>query len=110
MGEKARKSSEGSASKDHDAASPHLCAHCGKNPAEQPEEADLGSQSAPKDPFAMSKIALASLMIGISLSAFLVALDRTIVANAIPKIVDQFDAPADAGWYGSAVSLSNLDF
>jgi len=42
-------------------------------------------------------------MVGISLAAFLVALDRTIVANAIPCITDEFHSPDDAGWYGSAV-------
>jgi hypothetical protein len=45
-------------------------------------------------------------MVGISLAAFLVALDRTIVANAIPRITDEFKSPDDAGWYGSAVSSS----
>lgn len=50
-----------------------------------------------------SPLALFSLMVGISLAAFLVALDRTIVANAIPRITDEFHSPDDAGWYGSAV-------
>jgi hypothetical protein len=53
-----------------------------------------------------SPLALFSLMVGISLAAFLVALDRTIVANAIPRITDEFKSPDDAGWYGSAVSSS----
>jgi hypothetical protein len=32
---------------------------------------------------------------------FLIALDQTILATAIPKITDQFDTVADVGWYGS---------
>jgi hypothetical protein len=52
-----------------------------------------------------SPFALFSLMVGISLAAFLVALDRTIVANAIPHITDEFKSPDDAGWYGSAASF-----
>ena len=52
-----------------------------------------------------SPLALFSLMVGISLAAFVVALDRTIVANAIPHITDDFKSPDDAGWYGSAASL-----
>jgi hypothetical protein len=44
-----------------------------------------------------SPFALFSLMVGISLAAFLVALDRTIVANAIPHITDEFKSPDDVG-------------
>ena len=37
------------------------------------------------------------LMLGISLAAFVVALDRTIVATAIPQITDSFHSPEDVG-------------
>ncbi|TAQ84223.1 hypothetical protein B7494_g7452 [Chlorociboria aeruginascens] len=47
------------------------------------------------------------LMLGISCSAFLVALDRTIVSTAIPTITDDFNSPQDAGWYGSAYLLTS---
>lgn len=46
------------------------------------------------------------LILGISCAAFLVALDRTIIAAAIPRITDVFKSPGDAGWYGSAYLLT----
>ena len=36
------------------------------------------------------------------LALFLVALDRTIIATAVPRITDEFHALGDIGWYGSA--------
>ncbi|KAL8688170.1 MAG: hypothetical protein Q9218_005852 [Villophora microphyllina] len=53
---------------------------------------------------------LSLLILGISIAAFLVALDRTIVATAIPQITDDFHAPNDAGWYGSAYLLTSCAF
>jgi len=40
------------------------------------------------------------------LALFLVALDRTIVAPAVPSISDDFKALGDIGWYGSAYMLT----
>ncbi|KAF9892791.1 hypothetical protein FE257_000380 [Aspergillus nanangensis] len=40
------------------------------------------------------------------LSLFLVALDRTIIATAIPRITDEFNSLGDIGWYGSAYMLT----
>lgn len=40
------------------------------------------------------------------LALFLVALDRTIVATAIPRITDEFKSLGDIGWYGSAYMLT----
>jgi hypothetical protein len=37
-------------------------------------------------------------------AVFLVALDQTIVATAIPKITDRFNSVSDIGWYGSVCS------
>ncbi|KAJ6519353.1 putative efflux pump antibiotic resistance protein [Mycena sanguinolenta] len=57
---------------------------------------------------------LAVLMIGLCVGVFLVALDNTIIAVAIPKITDQFKSLDDVGWYGSsyflAVASTNLLF
>ncbi|KAJ6526050.1 major facilitator superfamily domain-containing protein [Mycena capillaripes] len=46
------------------------------------------------------------LMLALCFSVFLVALDNTIIATAIPKITDQFKSLDDVGWYGSAYLLS----
>lgn len=41
---------------------------------------------------------------------FLVALDRTIIATAVPMITDEFDSLGDIGWYGSAYMLTTAAF
>ncbi|KAJ7282336.1 major facilitator superfamily transporter [Mycena rebaudengoi] len=51
-------------------------------------------------------IKLFSLTLALGLSVFLVALDNTIIATAIPKITDQFQSLDDVGWYGSSYLLA----
>lgn len=62
------------------------------------------------EPVYPKPFALALLTLGIGLAAILVALDRTIVATAIPRITDDFHSPADVGWYGSAYLLTSCAF
>ena len=50
------------------------------------------------------------LILSVCLAAFIVALDRTIVATAIPRITDDSQSPADVGWYGSAYLLTSCAF
>ena len=40
------------------------------------------------------------------LALFLVALDRTIISTAVPRITDDFKSLGDIGWYGSAYMLT----
>ncbi|KAK3318304.1 putative aflatoxin efflux pump [Apodospora peruviana] len=40
------------------------------------------------------------------LALFLVALDRTIIATAVPRITDEFQRLGDIGWYGAAYMLT----
>ena len=49
---------------------------------------------------------LVTLIIALCLAVFLVALDQTIIATAIPKITDRFNSISDIGWYGSAYFLT----
>lgn len=49
---------------------------------------------------------LVLLTAGLLLSVFVVALDNTIIATAIPKITTVFDSLNDVGWYGSAYLLT----
>ena len=49
---------------------------------------------------------LVSIIIALCLAVFLVALDQTIVATAIPRITDDFKSVQDIGWYGSAYFLT----
>ena len=49
---------------------------------------------------------LTFIVIALVLSIFLVALDMTIVATAIPHITDEFHSLDQVGWYGSAFFLT----
>ena len=46
------------------------------------------------------------ILLALCLSVFLVALDQTIIATAIPKITDHFNSIQDIGWYGSSYLLT----
>ncbi|KAI1437619.1 MFS general substrate transporter [Xylaria sp. CBS 124048] len=49
---------------------------------------------------------LALITIALCLSVFLVALDNSIIATAIPSITQAFHSLPDVGWYGSAYLLT----
>ncbi|RMZ79786.1 hypothetical protein DV738_g3197, partial [Chaetothyriales sp. CBS 135597] len=53
-----------------------------------------------------SQWALYLLTFGLFLSTFVIALDNTIIATAIPKITTVFDSLNDVGWYGSSYMLT----
>jgi len=46
------------------------------------------------------------IITALCLAVFLVALDQTIIATAIPRITDRFNSIADIGWYGSVSFFS----
>ncbi|EFR05468.1 SGE1 [Nannizzia gypsea CBS 118893] len=50
------------------------------------------------------------IMVALYLVVFLIALDRTIIATAIPRITDQFHSIDDIGWYGSSYLLTGCSF
>ncbi|KAM0477021.1 hypothetical protein ACHAPX_005980 [Trichoderma viride] len=68
-----------------------------KKPAETTE---------PLDEPSLSSSAVAFILLGLSLPVFLIALDTSIVATAIPYITDRFKSTQDIGWYGSAYFLA----
>jgi hypothetical protein len=51
-------------------------------------------------------IQLYAVLVGVTLVAFLIMLDQTIMTTAIPQISSEFDSIKDIGWYGSAFLLS----
>ncbi|KAJ7679255.1 major facilitator superfamily domain-containing protein [Mycena polygramma] len=55
-------------------------------------------------------VRLVLLTVALAISVFLVALDNTIIATAIPKITDHFNSLDDVGWYGSAYLLTSASF
>ncbi|RWA08285.1 hypothetical protein EKO27_g6821 [Xylaria grammica] len=52
----------------------------------------------------------AAIMVGLGLAVLCVSLDNTIIATAIPRITDEFNALQDVGWYGSAYLLTLCAF
>lgn len=46
---------------------------------------------------------LVLITMALYLSMFLVALDRTIIGTAIPKITDDFHSINDVGWYAGPI-------
>ncbi|MCJ1333464.1 hypothetical protein MMC10_010163 [Thelotrema lepadinum] len=53
---------------------------------------------------------LVIIVIALALVIFLVSLDMTIVATAIPEITTEFNSLPDVGWYGSAFFLTIAAF
>ncbi|KAL7952597.1 putative efflux pump antibiotic resistance protein [Trichoderma compactum] len=53
---------------------------------------------------------LTFIAIALGLSLFLVALDMTIIATAIPKITDEFKGLDKVGWYSSAFFVTSGSF
>ena len=75
-----------------------------EHPAEVSEQMETLSRIATSDyPQAFK---LTFIVVALVLSIFLVALDMTIVATAIPRITDEFHSLDQVGWYGSAFFLT----
>ncbi|KAI4719068.1 MFS general substrate transporter [Aureobasidium sp. EXF-10727] len=55
----------------------------------------------------LTGLTLLSVLVGIVLVVFLLMLDTSIVATAIPRITTRFHSLEDVGWYGSAYLLAN---
>lgn len=54
----------------------------------------------------LSGVKLWTLSFGLCLTTFVIALDNTIIATAIPKITSVFNSLDDVGWYGSSYLLT----
>lgn len=54
----------------------------------------------------LSGVKLGILTLGLCLTTFVIALDNTIIATAIPRITTVFDSLGDVGWYGSSYLLT----
>jgi hypothetical protein len=53
-------------------------------------------------------LVLAAIVLALCLAVFLVALDQTIIATAIPRITDKFHSVKDIGWYGAVRPYGDL--
>ena len=74
--------------------------------ASQPLE-PIELKDAPQSP---SNAKLLIINLASCIAVLCVALDNTIIATAIPRITDQFQALDDVGWYGSAYLLTTCAF
>ncbi|MCJ1411311.1 hypothetical protein MMC19_005399 [Ptychographa xylographoides] len=75
------------------------------------KELEAAAGSPPEDLMEYPKgLRLAGTVVALILSIFLVALDMTIVATAIPRITDDFHSLDQVGWYGSAFFLTIASF
>jgi hypothetical protein len=72
--------------------------------SEKGAASSVALESAPAnfEPEYPEGVRLVLLTVALAISVFLVALDNTIIATAIPKITDHFKSLDDVGWYGSA--------
>lgn len=93
MPESPRHSSTASAQDGDSAVPSQIVVHHEKVKSSKPLRED-GSEYPEGVPFAL-------LCLALCLSVFLMALDTTIIATAIPKITDEFQSLTDVGWYGS---------
>ncbi len=62
--------------------------------------------AAPNDLYQPKSLKFWLILLSNFLALFLVALDRTIVATAVPRITDEFHSLGDIGWYAAAYMLT----
>ncbi|KAL2842550.1 major facilitator superfamily domain-containing protein [Aspergillus pseudoustus] len=78
---------------------------------DQPKSADQPGEYADAERnYQPKSIKFWLIILGMYLAIFLVALDRTIIATAIPAITDDFHSISDIGWYGSSYMLTSASF
>ncbi|EED18980.1 efflux pump antibiotic resistance protein, putative [Talaromyces stipitatus ATCC 10500] len=90
----------------------HMADHANNNQGihDLPEK-DAAEEADPNDEEEYPHgLPLFCIVVALGMSIFLVALDMTIVATAIPKITDQFHSLDDVSWYGSAFLMTTGGF
>jgi len=78
-----------------------------EEPTKSPEKVADDEKSDDEYPQGLT---LFFIMLGLCLAVFLIAIDQTIIATAIPKITDRFNSLDDVGWYASAYMLTTGAF
>ncbi|KAF3169213.1 hypothetical protein TWF788_010690 [Orbilia oligospora] len=77
-----------------------------KEPAQLGEVETCSRSPLEEETVYPGRLKVVLITIGLMLAVFLVALDQTIIATAIPRITDRFQSIRDIGWYGSAYFLT----
>jgi EmrB/QacA subfamily drug resistance transporter len=70
------------------------------------KEAEAEEATEQDEPEYPTGVKLTIIIAALALAVFLMALDNTIIATAIPKITDHFNSLTDVGWYGSSYLLT----
>ncbi|KAJ4986520.1 major facilitator superfamily transporter [Stagonosporopsis vannaccii] len=76
----------------------------------KPDGQTLSQKDVDASNFNPRSLKFITVMLGMYMSVFLVALDRTIIAVAIPAMTNAFHSISDIGWYGSAYLLTGACF
>ncbi|KAF9691460.1 hypothetical protein EKO04_010848 [Ascochyta lentis] len=71
---------------------------------------DRDHKDADETTFNPRSLKFITIMLGMYMSVCLVALDRTIIAVAIPAMTNEFHSISDIGWYGSSYMLTAACF
>jgi len=71
----------------------------------EPESKQDASQEQEPEPEWISGFKLFTILAAVTFVCFLVLLDSSIVATAIPRITNEFHSLSDIGWYGAAYQL-----
>ncbi|KAK7421237.1 hypothetical protein QQX98_002369 [Neonectria punicea] len=71
-----------------------------------PDDSAASSRNGEDDIEYPTGMKLALITLALCLAVFVMALDNSIIATAIPKITDEFHSLNDVGWYGSAYMLT----
>jgi MFS family permease len=72
--------------------------------AEAKQAASITESSA--EEYELTGLPLVLVIAGLGLAIFLMSLDSSIIATAIPRITADFNSTSDMGWYGSAYSFA----
>jgi hypothetical protein len=67
---------------------------------------DVESAVDSKTAYELKGMPLLLVITGLAIAIFLMSLDSSIIATAIPRITTQFNSTGDIAWYGSAYSFS----
>ncbi|GJN80289.1 hypothetical protein PLIIFM63780_003815 [Purpureocillium lilacinum] len=68
---------------------------------------DKAQDPAATGPQYLTRVQVPIVLTSITLAAFLLLLDSTIVSTAVPSITSEFHSLKDVGWYGAAYQLSS---
>ena len=77
----------------------------GGHPEQSPQSNDKSASDEHVEVQYPKGVRLVIIMISLMLGTTLMALDATIISVATPKIVTEFRALNDVGWYGAAYSM-----